>query len=652
MKQNWIWTSEQSEIIHAPSDARLLVEAGPGTGKTAVACARVASLVESGVNASTILMFSFTRTAVAEIRQRIRRFSSSPEIAAVRIATLDSQAWFFRHGTGSDFESLTGTFDSNIAEATALLKSGNDVLDEYILSTGHLIIDEAQDLTSIRADFVTELIKKLPSSCGVTVFADPCQAIYGFTDDVDDNFADRCSFIDSLPVIDKKFKSQKLTVLHRSTNTEIIEAFRAARVAVKDEECWPTKVVEAIQEYSYKLDGGINDSIDTDYLVLYRRRAQALMDSRHYPYYHRLRMSGLPTCIHPWIGAMFARYTDRLINLDQFLELWESTVNVDTLLYKNIRSDEAWNLLYEHAASKYDGIDLHRLRALLCQSRPHADFLIPECGMWGPIFSTIHGSKGREADNVVLMLPRNENTLVAKEDSPNYRLRNMEESRVYYVGATRAKSSLSYDDAKSLIGATSLPSGRVWHSYERGRSGKAIACVQFGMAGDVDETALVRRDFCASSEDALANFDALLNLHRKYVNDPADMPPSMDLQLEPREVNGEQEWRYRIHHGDANGTSDQIYGWLNASVGRDLFGVAREMESRVHKSNLRPPTKICGYSKGDDYQPAIRMLGLRTVVVSPEHLDELHEPFRSSGFLVAPVISGFPSIIFPPAKKQ
>ena len=649
---NFKWTAEQFGIISSRPGARLRVEAGPGTGKTAVACARVASLIDQGVNASSILMFSFTRTAVAELRARIRSFSSSPEIAAVRIATLDSQAWFFRYGTGADFESLTNSFESNIAETIKLLQSGNDVLDEYLQSTSHLIIDEAQDLTAIRAKFVAELIGKLSPTCGVTVFADPCQGIYGFTNDYEDGAGENKTFIDSYSFAENGFESRRLTILHRTSDESIIATFKAAREAVVEQSTWPAKVVETIQEYCCKVDGKISESIDQDYLVLFRRRAQALMDAQHYPYYHRLRMSGLPTCIHPWIGAIFAQYTETTIDLQQFLDLWESTVDIDSLLYKSIRSDEAWNLLHDHAAAKYGGINLIRLRELLCRSRPHADFLIPDYGMWGPIFSTIHGSKGREAENVVLMLPRNDRTLTIADDQPNSERRNREESRVYYVGATRAKSSLEYDEAKSLIGASSVNGGRVWHSYQRGPTKPATACVQFGMAGDVDETALVRRDFCDSSQDAMANFEALLVLQREYVNDAADIPPAIDLQLEPREVNGEQEWRYRLNLGNAEGAGHQVYGWLNASVGIELFTIAKEMEARVCKSNLRPPSKIEGYSKGEKYCPALRMLGLRTVAVSPEHQDELHEPFRSSGFLVAPVISGFPSIKFQFAKKK
>ena len=40
------WDDQQREIVEAPETARLEVFAGPGMGKTAVACARVSKLIE------------------------------------------------------------------------------------------------------------------------------------------------------------------------------------------------------------------------------------------------------------------------------------------------------------------------------------------------------------------------------------------------------------------------------------------------------------------------------------------------------------------------------------------------------------------------------------------------------------------------------
>src|SRR5690348_2962914 len=84
--------AEQIPIVEAVRDDKLIVSAGPGTGKTAVACARVAYLVEHfGVEPTNIWLISFTRTAVKEIRDRICAYIGT-RAYGVRIATLDQQA--------------------------------------------------------------------------------------------------------------------------------------------------------------------------------------------------------------------------------------------------------------------------------------------------------------------------------------------------------------------------------------------------------------------------------------------------------------------------------------------------------------------------------------------------------------------------------
>ena len=80
---------------------------------------------------------------------------------------------------------------------------------------------------------------------------------------------------------------------------------------------------------------------------------------------------------------------------------------------------------------------MKRLRTLLSQPRPPIELCYPDCGGYGPIFSTIHASKGREADRVILMLPRKLESAIAKNKTVRQDM--LEEARVYYVGATRVK---------------------------------------------------------------------------------------------------------------------------------------------------------------------------------------------------------------------
>jgi ATP-dependent exoDNAse (exonuclease V) beta subunit len=90
-------TEEQRAAIEATA-AEVLVEAGAGTGKTGVMVERYCRLVcELGVSPSSILAFTFTDKAAAELRQRIRgeierRAEAGSERARELLPTLGS-AW-------------------------------------------------------------------------------------------------------------------------------------------------------------------------------------------------------------------------------------------------------------------------------------------------------------------------------------------------------------------------------------------------------------------------------------------------------------------------------------------------------------------------------------------------------------------------------
>ena len=53
-------------------DGPVLVIAGAGTGKTATLTARVAHMIEQGIDPKSILLLTFTRKAAAELRARFQ----------------------------------------------------------------------------------------------------------------------------------------------------------------------------------------------------------------------------------------------------------------------------------------------------------------------------------------------------------------------------------------------------------------------------------------------------------------------------------------------------------------------------------------------------------------------------------------------------
>jgi len=99
-----VWDHLQQEIIEGTPGRKVIVSAGPGMGKTSVACARVAYLIKTeNVHDGSIWLVSFTRAAIAELNGRIDEFSDDANTGfAVKISTIDSQAWmmcpsFCRH---------------------------------------------------------------------------------------------------------------------------------------------------------------------------------------------------------------------------------------------------------------------------------------------------------------------------------------------------------------------------------------------------------------------------------------------------------------------------------------------------------------------------------------------------------------------------
>ena len=137
----------QDAIILAPADARLVVEAGPGYGKTDVACARVARLLKLGIPPTRILLLSFTRTAVREMRNRIAQLAddgtSTPGVSVRTVDSFARQLWGAYIGGRP-----TGTFDAGIQSVLDVLSDpGDDEYERVVQALGaqfaHVFVDEA-----------------------------------------------------------------------------------------------------------------------------------------------------------------------------------------------------------------------------------------------------------------------------------------------------------------------------------------------------------------------------------------------------------------------------------------------------------------------------------------------------------------------------
>lgn len=583
----------QERVINRPESARILVDAGPGTGKTHVACARVAALIGMGVPAARIWLISFTRTAVAEVRARIKQALADPgEAASVCIATLDSKAWELQSGFKSDAR-LTGSFDENI-EGTLRQVNENSDLREYLAGIKHLIVDEAQDIVGARADLIEAIIAALSPDCGVTVFADEAQAIYGFSEEEEDA-EDGETLLERLR--GGGFEEVGLTAVYRTSRPNLLaiatevrrKVLRRGRPTTRrkqiansirenaDDSCGPLKHLElaALQDVG---------------LVLARRRFEVLMLSsmqQHIP--HRLRLSGLPPCLEPWIGHLLWDFTARYFPRSELEPRWQA---------RNLAAvpgspslEAAWQLLVEAAGKDERLIDLHQLRKVLGRSSPPMLFCAPEFGQEGPILGTIHASKGREADGVALFLPHN------AEDARDPE----EEIRVLFVGATRARWTLLVGEGDAAWAGSM--NGRVF----RNLGAKGIQ-VEIGRTHDLTAEGLVGRSTFQQQEQALA---------------------------------AQERWRHSPVQRDLCAHAAKDLGWSLALADRKRTRLAAFSPALM--ADLRAIAHKCGAWQTPSFFPHLRSLGARTVVLPPEspHLEALHEPWRTSGFLLAPLLLGF-----------
>jgi hypothetical protein len=582
--------TDQQRVIEAPGWYRLVVEAGPGSGKTRVACGRVARLINGGTSATRIFMISFTQAAVGELRTRIGGFLEDPGMAGdVQISTLDSLAGGFRNGFGQDGPP-TG-FEAGIAEALGLLTSGDRGLISYLGALEHVVIDEAQDLTGDRRALVEALVRSLSSSCGVTLFEDPDQAIYGWASDGSERLSTRL-LAASEPAFsrvtlerdyrtrDSKLRQLKLELRSVLRNgLEPTATYNAVRLAI-----------EAAAEPSSILTHP--SSIPRSTLVLFRGRAELLSAAARFwrdgvPV--RVRLTRRGKSATGWIGALFRAAEATSISRDAFDLLWRDLWPRPGAL----SADDAWNTLRAIAgAGSRGGIDLLRLCRLTASPSPPNSVALSSTGRTGPVLSTIHGSKGQEAEHVVLALPRagGEATL--------------EEARILFVAATRARTSLSVAAARPIF--AEAIGGRLWSRWR-----DVHARIEVGVDGDVD---VVRTAFPTDEAPPITE------ARQRALWTVADTPVAV------RAVCRGGIWNLIADGGTFDG---QCLGFLSAHLSANL----REI-GRVRHGGALPGSTLRG----------LFVVGSRTVA--------LETTGHAVRFGLAPVVAGLASVYFNPATAQ
>ncbi|MFD4542520.1 UvrD-helicase domain-containing protein [Streptomyces bauhiniae] len=488
-------TEEQRDVVEQPWDARVLVTAGAGAGKTHTLVRRLDALCghedpDEALEAAEILVLTFSRAAARELRERIARHGERAR--RVRAQTFDAWAYGVLRQAHPDGEWSTADFDERIAAAAEAVEKGALEAGDAV-PPAHVVIDEVQDLLGVRRELVETLLDRYQETCGFTVVGDAAQAVYGFQIEDPAERADetgrffdwlRCSYPDDLVEL-------HLTQNFRASTPEARIALahgpRLQRVTDPDE---AHTLYEELRDLLLEPANGIGDltgSLNLDGLrtlpdscaILTRDNRQALTVSgllHEHGVEHRLRRPLEARPVPHWVAELLRRTDATGLTEERF----RSLLTEIPLPYEP-NMGVLWSVLLRAArGTGRNVLDLERLRRTVADGRFPDEAADPETARI--VVSTVHRAKGLEFDRVILLHPP---TVAELRKQHKGELDLPAEARALYVAMTRARQDLYHVDCPELPILKRVGHRRTGRQYVGGwRSWDRFGIV--AEAGDID----------------------------------------------------------------------------------------------------------------------------------------------------------------------
>jgi superfamily I DNA/RNA helicase len=498
-------TDNQKIVVSAKHQERYIVKAGPGTGKTHCLIEKLKYLVDCELldPVNEILVLSFSVAAAQEIRNRIKdAFESGncgEDLLFAKVRTFDSFATYFMLQQNPDIDLTGKDYESRICLAAGLLAGDNDA-QEMMQKYRHIMVDEIQDLVGPRARLTQAILKC--SKGGFTLFGDPAQAIYDFlieddsegptSDDfiewVKENFRD----IDDSIHFERNFRVESNSVLEKI-------AFEGRKLLFHGD---PIKAFSYLNSKYSDLNslGCLNEIAIAGHLqnsrtaILCRTNGQVLRLARtlhEQKLKFTIRRPPEEKIVPAWVGRIFLEWMNNKINKKEF-----ALVYSEKLPNPEMPWQDAWQILKEAEGEHgNNSINILSLRSGLRGSVVFPENPDSVNSSEKIILSTIHRSKGREFDNVAVVI----STLQDQEEI-------LQEARVLFVGLTRARQQLFKLSEKGAKGIKKI-NGRWARSYGNG----SITGIEIGLENDIEphsfvsSTIFLDDDITENQEDLFDN---------------------------------------------------------------------------------------------------------------------------------------------------
>ena len=443
---------DQREVIEADYSKRMIINAGPGTGKTWTLIEKIINLVDvQEVDPETILVLCFSNAAVEVVKNRLKKASDeervSDVIKLVDVRTFDSFASQVLYWVKdeSEYDNLQYydigklNYDKRINLFTEIIKD----LPELLEQCSHLFVDEVQDLVKERARMVLAMIRKIPESAGVTLLGDACQSIYDYQAETNQMTSKQFYRVmaDDMP----EFLHYTFTRNYRQDEklASLGDGYRKHILSGRIKDCdayLHNEVEKQIPKFAeYDADKITQSSLrqleGKTVGILTRTNGQALKISaalREKGIDHVLKKRLRDNTLNKWIALVFNNYELTSIDEDNFTQLYKEIVN-----YEDSEPYEVWNAIKEAARVSSDRIGVRDiLKGIMTNSKSLA--LYSHEKLSNLTVTNIHRGKGREFDAVLV-----ENDVFSDEE------KKMEEHKVCYVALTRPKQEIYRINAKA-----------------------------------------------------------------------------------------------------------------------------------------------------------------------------------------------------------
>ena len=603
----------RDEIVRAPADTRMLVEAGPGTGKTEMAARRLENLLRHHVSAGQILVLSFSRSAVRTLTSRLANDGIDEfmveELRHVAVRTFDSWAFRMLRRLGyQPAQLLSGTHDRNIALLVEETKGKNrGRLRELIGDRKHLIIDEFQDLPGVRGDLVLALLDLLAppgaNGTGFTILGDPAQAIYSFAagkrPDGSDFPTPREYWDQVIGCYGGELELKTLTRNYRATTplARLSVHLRSVLLGEHSDELCLNTVLHAISELPESAHAISPEFVPSTHpgtrAILTRTNGEAMQVLRSLlgqetagPETKIRFKAGHCSVLPPaWIAGLLSPLKSQNLPRSQFSAIY--TYLTDQWGSETCRAlglpveDIAWMRLATASgeSEQSDSIAVSELRSRMSWPDAFPDDQSPS--EHGLVVTTVHQSKGMEFDIVTLLEETGEQWDEDEEDS-----QQLARANVGYVGITRAGRELNKVSRTQIydpLQQWNMKSGRKrlgkrWHT--------GWINLEIGLPCDIDPLGFVDPGLHGSPQE-------VAELQKFFLLEAAGLE-GRKVVLCSRYEDGKVYWLIHLQEGNAPG---QLIGRTTEQLTRDLLGVLdgkHKLPLRIFNLRISSVGSICG----------------------------------------------------------